>query len=295
MDLEDQLEDLKQRKQDLQKSLGQRKKEFVALQREKKRTLENQIRRAQYRISARERKQRTRQLILIGSVVKNQADRDSRTRLWLQHALDEALERPQDRALFDLPPNKEHEKGHLSTPPGPTAAAPRRSAPRMASAPPENRWLGLHLPRRHVRAVPRSRRRTHHRAVKRRPVLDHHRNCCPGPEQRTGYRLRLRTSGVISRILIPSDGVSSWPPGRCVAVGRWIGDDPLACQSPRPFLGRVRRAGDELTHRLGEFGGSVSRNLGTDAAAPTLVPTVRLSCLVSKSWFFNSPRRSYYL
>ena len=74
MDLEDKLEDLKQRKQDLQKSLAQRKKEFVALQREKKRTLENQIRRAQYRISARERKQRTRQLILIGSVVKNQAD-----------------------------------------------------------------------------------------------------------------------------------------------------------------------------------------------------------------------------
>ena len=124
MDLEDQLEDLKQRKQDLQKSLAQRKKEFVALQREKKRTLENQIRRAQYRISARERKQRTRQLILIGSVVKNQADQDSRTRLWLQHALDEALERPQDRALFDLPPNKENEKGHLSTPAAPTAAAP---------------------------------------------------------------------------------------------------------------------------------------------------------------------------
>ena len=122
MELEDQLEDLKQRKQALQKSLAQRKKEFVTIQREKKRTLENQIRRAQYLISARERKQRTRQLILIGSVVKNQADLDSRTRLWLQHALDEALERPKDRALFDLSPNKEHENGHLSTPIAPAAA-----------------------------------------------------------------------------------------------------------------------------------------------------------------------------
>ena len=124
MDLEDKLEDLKQRKQALQKSLGQRKKEFVALQREKKRTLENQIRRAQYRITARERKQRTRQLILIGSVVKNQADRDSRTRLWLQQALDEALERPQDRELFDL-----KEKGHISTPDAPTVAAPADPLP----------------------------------------------------------------------------------------------------------------------------------------------------------------------
>ena len=43
--------------------------------------------------------------------------------------------------------------------------------------------------------------------------------------------------------------------------------DPRDRQRPRPPRGQVRRAGDELTPRLVELGGSVSRNLGTDAAA----------------------------
>ena len=118
MDLEERLDELKSRKRELQDRLGQSKKEFLSLQKEKKRTLENQIRRAQYRITAAERKRRTRQLILIGSVVKKMADRDSRTRLWLLHALDEDLERPQDRELFDLDPKTEDEKEiPASTPP----------------------------------------------------------------------------------------------------------------------------------------------------------------------------------
>ena len=117
MDLEERLEDLKSRKRELQDRLGQSKKEFLSLQKEKKRTLENQIRRAQYRITAAERKRRTRQLILIGSVVKKKADQDSRTRLWLLHALDEDLDRPQDRELFDLDPKKENGKAPPETPP----------------------------------------------------------------------------------------------------------------------------------------------------------------------------------
>ena len=110
MDLAELLGDLKSRKRELQDRLAQSKKEFLNLQKEKKRTLENQIRRAQYRITAAERKRRTRQLILIGSVVKKKADQDSKTRLWLDQALGEGLDRPQDRELFDLDPNKENEK-----------------------------------------------------------------------------------------------------------------------------------------------------------------------------------------
>ena len=117
MDLEERLDELKSRKRELQDRLGQSKKEFLSLQKEKKRTLENQIRRAQYRITAAERKRRTRQLILIGSVVKKKADQDSRTRLWLLHALDEDLDRPQDRELFDLDPKKENGKAPPETPP----------------------------------------------------------------------------------------------------------------------------------------------------------------------------------
>ena len=117
MDLGERLEDLKSRKRELQDRLAQSKKEFLSLQKEKRRTLENQIRRAQYRITAAERKRRTRQLILIGSVVKKMADRDSKTRLWLDQALDEDLDRPQDRELFDLDPKKENGKAPPETPP----------------------------------------------------------------------------------------------------------------------------------------------------------------------------------
>ena len=117
MDLEERLAELKSRKRELQDRLGQSKKEFLSLQKEKKRTLENQIRRAQYRITAAERKRRTRQLILIGSVVKKKADQDSKTRLWLDQALDEDLDRPQDRELFDLGPKKENGKAPPETPP----------------------------------------------------------------------------------------------------------------------------------------------------------------------------------
>ena len=117
MELEERLEDLKNRKRELQGRLAQSKKEFLSLQKEKKRTLENQIRRAQYRITAAERKRRTRRLILIGSVVKKKADQDSKTRLWLDQALDEDLNRPQDRELFDLDPKKENGKAPPETPP----------------------------------------------------------------------------------------------------------------------------------------------------------------------------------
>ena len=140
MDLEERLSDLKSRKRELQDRLAQSKKEFLSLQKEKKRTLENQIRRAQYRITATERKRRTRQLILIGSVVKKIADRDSRTRLWLLHALNEDLERPQDRELFDLDPNKENEKITPDTAPPPTVSTP----PQVLGAPLPG-WRPHHL------------------------------------------------------------------------------------------------------------------------------------------------------
>ena len=119
-----------------QDRLAQSKKEFLSLQKEKKRTLETQIRRAQYRITAAERKRRTRQMILIGSDVKKKADQDSRTRLWLLHALDEALDRPQHRELFDLPPNKEENEKAIPD----TAAAPTISAPPPVLDAPLSGW-----------------------------------------------------------------------------------------------------------------------------------------------------------
>ena len=104
MNLEQQLDELQQRKRELQESLAQRKKEFVNLQREKKRILQNQIRRAQSRLSAADRKRRTRRLILIGSYIDSVAQNDTVSMARLRKGLDEFLERDRDRELFDLPP-----------------------------------------------------------------------------------------------------------------------------------------------------------------------------------------------
>ena len=89
-------------------------REKLAKKKAKLKAAESRIR---ARISARERKRRTRRLILIGSVIKKMADRDSRTQLWLLHALHQDLERTQDRELFDLDPKPENGKAPPETPP----------------------------------------------------------------------------------------------------------------------------------------------------------------------------------
>ena len=67
-------------------------------------TLTRQIRRAQARVSAADRKRRTRRLILIGSYIDSVSRADPVSMTRLMKGLDEFLERDQDRALFNLPP-----------------------------------------------------------------------------------------------------------------------------------------------------------------------------------------------
>ena len=117
MDPQEELQKLIDRQEALKKELAERKKELQEAQRRRKDVLKRQIQRAKSRITAAERKRRTRQLILIGSVVKKKADQDSKTRLWLDQALDEDLDRPQDRELFDLDPKKENGQAPPETPP----------------------------------------------------------------------------------------------------------------------------------------------------------------------------------
>ena len=87
--------------QDLREKLAKKKAKLKAA--------ESRIR---ARISSRERKLRTRRLILIGSYMEHvtQADPDRKARLMKE--LDGFLERDRDRELFDLDPNKENEKDH---------------------------------------------------------------------------------------------------------------------------------------------------------------------------------------
>ena len=104
MEPQDELQQLLARQAALKHELTAKKKALQEAQRRQRHTLNSQIRRAQARLSAADRKRRTRRLILIGSYIDrvSQADPVSMTRL--MKGLDEFLERDQDRALFDLPP-----------------------------------------------------------------------------------------------------------------------------------------------------------------------------------------------
>ena len=104
MEPQDELQQLLARQAALKHELTAKKQALQEAQRRQRDTLTRQIRRAQARVSAADRKRRTRRLILIGSYIDSvsQADPEAMTRL--RKGLDEFLERDQDRALFDLAP-----------------------------------------------------------------------------------------------------------------------------------------------------------------------------------------------
>ena len=112
MQPQDELEQLLARQEALNKELKAKKKELQDAQRRQRDNLQKQIRRAQARISAAERKRRTRRLILIGSYLEHVTDNDPDKRDRLIKGLDVFLERDRDRELFELAPNKEISDGN---------------------------------------------------------------------------------------------------------------------------------------------------------------------------------------
>ena len=111
MQPQEELEQLLARQEALNQELKAKKKELQDAQRRQRDNLQKQIRRAQARISAAERKRRTRRLILIGTYMEHVTQTDSDRKDRLMKGLDVFLERDRDRELFDLP-NKEHENGN---------------------------------------------------------------------------------------------------------------------------------------------------------------------------------------
>ena len=98
--------------QELEREIKARKKELQDAQRRQRDNLQKQIRRAQARISAAERKRRTRRLILMGSCLEHVTGNDPDKRDRLIKGLDVFLERDRDRELFELAPNKEISDGN---------------------------------------------------------------------------------------------------------------------------------------------------------------------------------------
>ena len=111
MQPQEELEQLMARQEALKRELKARKKELQDAQRHQRDNLKRQIRRAQSRITAAERKRRTRRLILMGSYLEHVTDNDPDKRDRLIKGLDVFLERDRDRELFELA-NKEHENGN---------------------------------------------------------------------------------------------------------------------------------------------------------------------------------------
>ena len=112
MQPQDELQQLLARQEALNQELKAKKKELQDAQRRQRDNLQKQIRRAQARISAVERKRRTRRLILIGSYLEYVTDNDPDKRDRLIKGLDVFLERDRDRELFELAPNKEISDGN---------------------------------------------------------------------------------------------------------------------------------------------------------------------------------------
>ena len=111
MEPQDELQQLLDRQAALNQELKAKKKELLEAQRPRKETLKRQIRRAQSRITAAERKRRTRRLILMGTYMEHVTGDDPDKRDRLMKGLDEFLERDRDRELFDLAPNKKNAIG----------------------------------------------------------------------------------------------------------------------------------------------------------------------------------------
>ena len=112
MQPQDELQQLMARQEALNQELKAKKKELQDAQRRQRDNLQKQIRRAQARISAAERKRRTRRLILMGSYLEHVIQTDSDRKDRLMKGLDVFLERDRDRELFELAPNKEISDGN---------------------------------------------------------------------------------------------------------------------------------------------------------------------------------------
>ena len=121
--LQDGLDRLKQRSEDLKAAIVAKKREAAQLQKKRSQALEHQLRRVRSRLSSQERKLRTRRLIVLGGLMEQEFPPAT-----LLSKLDRSLDRDQDRALFGLLPQIPRRRrsplyGTLCTPRG-LAAGP---------------------------------------------------------------------------------------------------------------------------------------------------------------------------
>lgn len=138
--LESRIEKLRSKQDDLEEKARESKQRIQALKRKKKAVLTRQVRQAQARLNAHERRRRTRRLILMGTLLEHQVNQSEEALSGLLRDLDDFLKRDRDRELFELPPLAE---------PGPdsSASAPAPDlAPSSPELPPLRGWTPERLP-----------------------------------------------------------------------------------------------------------------------------------------------------
>ena len=106
MEPQDELQQLLERQAALKQELAAKKQALQEAQRRQRDTLTRQIHRAQARVSAADRKRRTRRLILLGAYLDRRMDTEAALKADVMASLNESLERDRDRAVFgdDLRP-----------------------------------------------------------------------------------------------------------------------------------------------------------------------------------------------
>ena len=164
--LQDGLDRLKQRSEDLKVAIAAKKREAARLQKKRSQALQHQLRSVRSRLSSQQRKLRTRRLIVLGGLMEKEVPTAA-----LLEKLDRALDRDQDRALFGLPPRSPtggrlHLAGGVCTPRG------------LAARPSPRRLLGKPLRGSYSRGpAPGDRRPHYHRPGQKRQILgrDHYR------------------------------------------------------------------------------------------------------------------------
>lgn len=106
-DPEQELADLLARREEIRKQAAEKTKRLKTMERKRRDAINRRIRRAKYRVSAEERKRRTRRLILLGAWTERRMKDNPETQRRVLEGLDADLERNRDRALFDLPPQEQ--------------------------------------------------------------------------------------------------------------------------------------------------------------------------------------------
>ena len=112
MDSTDELTRLAEAEQQLKEQHASRKKELATLYKKERGLIQKKVRIAQNRISAVDRKNRTRRLILMGSYMEHITTNDEAAKDRLMKGLDGFLDRKRDRDMFGLLPNKENADGN---------------------------------------------------------------------------------------------------------------------------------------------------------------------------------------